>query len=152
MICIEFHGAVPDSEWDRYLAWNQAIQDRAAAAGDKLVMVVDATPATRAATARQRKLQAEQMEANAGRGIIIGLAAVIDSAIVRGAMTALLWIQRMPWDYTVVATREKAEHWALDKLAAERQVSNTIDIGHTGRISRGSAGAQPRGRPRPEHG
>ena len=70
-------------------------------------------------TARQRRLQAEQIAHNADRQVLLGMAAVIDSPLIRGALTALLWIQRFDWDYTVVGTREAAEQWALDKLAHE---------------------------------
>jgi hypothetical protein len=42
---------------------------------------------------------------------------VTDNPVIRGAITALLWIQSFPWEYTVVATREEAERWAVARHA-----------------------------------
>lgn len=119
MVCIEFHGVVSDEQWEAYLRRLQAIQDEAHAQRKKLVLVVDALHATSPVTASQRRLQAEQIAHNADRQVLLGMAAVIDRPLIRGALTALLWIQRFDWDYTVVGTREAAELWALDKLAHE---------------------------------
>lgn len=71
-----------------------------------------------APTALQRQLQAAWMRENEStiRARNAGVAFVIDSAIIRGALTAILWIQPMATEHTVVATLEDAQRWCADQL------------------------------------
>lgn len=51
------------------------------------------------------------------RRLCKGTAFVISSALVRGALTALLWLMReLPFPYQVVESRMEAEQWAQDQL------------------------------------
>ena len=41
---------------------------------------------------------------------------VIDSPIVRGALTAILWIQPLPYEHRIVGTRADANAWLRGQL------------------------------------
>lgn len=41
---------------------------------------------------------------------------MIDSPIVRGALTAILWLSPLPQPHLVTASMAEAERWTLDKL------------------------------------
>jgi hypothetical protein len=75
------------------------------------------------ANAFQRKLQAEWIKDNLEtvKQKTAGMAFVIQSSLVRGALTAIFWIQPLPVPYVIVATREQAEAWARQQLAAQVQ-------------------------------
>ena len=45
-----------------------------------------------------------------------GSAFVISSPLVRGGLTAILWLQALPSPFIVVATRPEAESWARAQL------------------------------------
>src|SRR5512139_254160 len=69
-------------------------------------------------TAIQRQKMAEWMREHEAliRSRSAGTAFVIDSAFVRGALTAILWLQPMASDHTVVATPEEAYRWCEEQL------------------------------------
>ena len=75
------------------------------------------------ANAIQRQLQAEWIKQNLETVKLktAGMAFVIQSTLVRGALTAIFWIQPLPVPYVIVATREQAEAWARRQLAARVQ-------------------------------
>jgi hypothetical protein len=116
VVCLEIHGAVSDSEWQRYLRWFEDVIARAHAKHERIVLICDTTHATQAVTPLQRKQQAEMIAQNRYSDVMIGLAAVITNGIVRGAMTALLWIQPLPCEHSIVATRAEAERWARETI------------------------------------
>jgi hypothetical protein len=83
---------------------------RAVRRGDPFVSIVDADVRARLA-AWQKAHDAEGERTN--RGIAI----ITDSALVRGAMTAVNWLHRPHVPTTYVATPEDAERWARARLA-----------------------------------
>lgn len=72
------------------------------------------TPAT------QRRMQAEWIREHEDdlRRFSRGTAFVISSPVIRGALTAILWLQPMPQPHVVVATVAEAEAWAKARLDA----------------------------------
>lgn len=92
---------------------------RTVAARAKTALIYDITSGYRA-PASVRKAQADWMKKNATvtRQNCVGIAFVMTSAVVRGALTAILWMSDMPAPYTVVATVEEAERWCTEKLGA----------------------------------
>lgn len=114
LVVIVFEGIADDREFAGYLAWmDQQLTRRV-----RCAFVLDATRAGRS-PATQRRKQAEWMKANEPtlKKYSAGYAFVIDSALVRGALTAILWLQPMPAAHIVVATIQEAELWASNQLA-----------------------------------
>jgi hypothetical protein len=103
-LLIRFQGALSDDECLAYLAGM-----RAELHGPKRVWLFDARLLT-SATIRQRCMQGEWMDTN--RALLNAHCAraafVIDSAIVRGIFTAVLWISPMSVPYEIFATFDKA--------------------------------------------
>ncbi|HEX3771641.1 MAG TPA: hypothetical protein VHV30_12275 [Polyangiaceae bacterium] len=113
LVRVTFDGAVADHVFDAYLhALSRVLSRRA-----KNVIVFDALRAP-PPTAKERAKQAAWLKQH--RDVIerfsCGSAFVIKSAIVRGGLTAILWIAPIPGAHTVVATVAEAEAWALARL------------------------------------
>ena len=119
LVTIEFVGACSDEQFEEYLAKMRATTQRAEEQGKRYVIVVDTLQATRAVTAHQRKRQAEEMTENLriSRTAIAGMVFVINNPVVRGVLTAILWLQGMEWDYDVVRTRAEGDAWALQRVS-----------------------------------
>lgn len=116
LLLVRFDGAVDDDAFRGYLQELTAWLDR----GQRYAIVLDARTAS-PPPAHQRRMQADMIKAEAKRlkQLCVGGAFVIPSPLVRGALTAILWIQPLPWEHTVVADLEAAEAWARNRLAAE---------------------------------
>jgi len=54
----------------------------------------------------------------APRKLCLGAAFHFESALTRGALTAVLWMARLPFDYVIVANREDGLDWAEARLRA----------------------------------
>ena len=116
LFVVRSDGEATDAEFDAYLAHMSRILTRAA----RYAVLFDARGAARP-TPRQRQKQADWMKQHASslRQHNVGIAFVIESAIVRGALTAILWLSPMAAPHKVVATPEQAERWLSELLAAE---------------------------------
>jgi hypothetical protein len=70
------------------------------------------------APASQRRLQAEWMKLNeaAIRRGTAGLAFVIPSALVRGVLTAILWLQPLACPHVVTSSFDEGMRWARKQL------------------------------------
>ncbi len=116
LIVVTFVGSQDEADFSAYLEWMTALAKRRV----KAVTVFDATKAG-PTSATQRARQGAWIKTN--RALIqqfsCGSAFVVSSAIVRGALTAILWIAPVPGPHTIVATFEEAERWALERLRAE---------------------------------
>ena len=90
---------------------------------EKTAVILDTTQSPVAASPRLRKLQADWLqEHNQGlRLACCGMGFVIQSALQRGAMTAVMWLQGMPYPHSVCATLEKAEAYCIEQLAQHGQ-------------------------------
>lgn len=114
LVTARFEGTATDAEFDAYLARMGELITR----GKVMCLILDARAAG-STPAIQRRKQADWMKRYERelRTQSAGTAFVITSAIVRGALTAILWVQPIPNEHTVVATIEEAERWALAQLA-----------------------------------
>jgi hypothetical protein len=120
LLIVEFEGVASDEQFRDYLLGMDRHVERCAACAQRTVVVVDTLRATSPVSAAQRRLQAEWLAGNLERvqANMLGMVFVIDNVLVRGVLTAILWLQEMPCEHTVVGTREEAEKWAVAKLAA----------------------------------
>jgi hypothetical protein len=113
LVRITFDGAVAEHAFDQYLQTVSRVYMRRA----KVATIFDARRAA-PPTAKERAKQAAWLKQH--RDVIgrfsCGSAFVIESAIVRGGLTAILWLAPIPGAHTVVATVAEAEAWALARL------------------------------------
>ena len=81
------------------------------------VTILDTTRSD-STSAAQRKKQADWLAKHKEdlRRYSLGTAFVIKSAMVRGVLTAIFWLQPMDRPHTIVATLSEAEGWAALKL------------------------------------
>lgn len=86
---------------------------------EKYLEIFDGTH-TDPGTSTQRRRIAEWMRAHTSliSTYSVDTAVVVPSPLVRGALTAIFWIQPMPCPHTVVSTMAEAERWAEEKLRA----------------------------------
>jgi len=87
----------------------------------KSVMIVDMRKAG-PLSAPQRRTSSEWMKQNLDlyKQCVLGGAFVIDSPIIRGVLTALLWLAPLDMPYEVVGTLDDAVRWAIKRFDAER--------------------------------
>lgn len=88
----------------------------------RLAIVFDAVKA-RPPTALERRQQADFLREHEGllRLYCTGAAFVISSTMIRGALTAIFWIQPPVYEYTVLPTVVEATAWARQRLASNPQ-------------------------------
>ncbi|MCS6900392.1 MAG: hypothetical protein NZX77_11585 [Polyangiaceae bacterium] len=100
----------------RYLAQLQKRQPFAA--------VFDATQ-SRAPSATERRQQAEFLREHEAllRRYCTGVAFVIASPTIRGALTAIFWIQPPFFEYVVVSSVAEGTAWARQRLALRQQIA-----------------------------
>ena len=114
LVRITWDGTVDDDAFRQYLETTADL----IAAHPGTVLLHDARRAG-APSALQRRLQAEWMHAHEhtirrnGRGT----AFVIESALVRGALTAILWLQPLATEELVTASMDEALAWAEARIA-----------------------------------
>jgi hypothetical protein len=115
LVVVTFVGQVAEYEFDRYLQTMSRVLQRQA----RNAIVFDASRAA-SPNAMRRSKQAAWLKSH--RDLIqkysCGSAFVIASAIVRGGLTAILWVSPIPGAHTVVGTLAEAETWATDRLRA----------------------------------
>ncbi|HSC89002.1 MAG TPA: hypothetical protein VLC09_17090 [Polyangiaceae bacterium] len=117
LIVVTYPEDTTEAEFVEHLGKLSANIRRTAAAQSQTALIYDITSGYRA-PARVRQQQADWMKANASqiKGHCAGIAFVMTSSLVRGALTAILWMSAMPTAYTVVATVAEAESWCADRL------------------------------------
>lgn len=118
LLITTYYGAASDAQYEAHLEEMDALleanlHDETRRWG----VIVDATRWLKS-TARQRQLHAEWMNRNEAlmRGRTAGIAFVISSALVRGGLTAVLWLARLPCPYVVVETLDEAVSWCEQRL------------------------------------
>lgn len=114
LLFVRFDGVVDDEAFARYLEQVRAFVAR----GVRYAVVLDATTAG-VPTASQRRLQTDQMRNDFTRiqSLCVGGAFVIPSPLVRGGLTAMLWVQPLPFPHKLVADLPSAEAWCQTQLA-----------------------------------
>ena len=115
LLVVTFTGVATDEEFQAYLE----AQTRAVLRRQLSVTLVDAMNAGPLGPIH-RKQQAEWQQKHAAilKEYSLGTAFAISSPIVRGFLTAILWIQPLPHPHHVAASRADAERWALGRLHA----------------------------------
>ena len=118
----------PDDEFERYLKYLEDNLNRAERAGVKTALLFNASGSPNA-DAQRRKWQADWMKKHNEQSarMTAGYAFVIDSTVVRGLLTAILWLAPMPAPHTVVRTEEEAESWLRARLAEANDGSLSVD-------------------------
>jgi len=113
LMVVTFEDTVDDDQFGAYLATLDAHIARRV----RCAFVMDATRAGRT-SAVQRRRQADWMKENEHvlRTYSAGYAFVISSPLIRGALTAILWLQPMPAPHVVVGTFGEGERWARAQL------------------------------------
>jgi hypothetical protein len=113
VLLVRFDGPSSDEEFKDYLERLDASLERRT----KSVTVVDARDAG-VSSALQRKMQAEWMQRNAETlaAFSLGTVFVITSTMVRGFLTAIMWMQQPPGGHHIVATIDEAHAWTTQRL------------------------------------
>lgn len=114
LFVVTFDGVSTDAEFRAYLDETTRIM---ITRKSPTVTIVDSRGSSRVPPS-QRKMQADWINqySNLLAKWSLGTAFVIDSPLVRGALTAIFWLQRLPMEYVVVGTRAEAERWAAERL------------------------------------
>ncbi len=114
LITVTFDGLATDAEFDAYL---DQMTEMVLARKERTVTILDARASGRA-PATQRKKQADWLKEHDAdlRRYSLGTAFVITSPLVRGVLTAILWVQPMATAHVVVASMDAAERWAAEQL------------------------------------
>jgi hypothetical protein len=116
MVVITSSGDSTNEEFDAYLTtMTKLLQKR-----QRYGIVLDARRSARPSPV-QRQKQADWMKRYAAeiRAYNVGIGFVIDNAIVRGALTAILWLQPTPAPHRVFASLDAAERWVTELLQQE---------------------------------
>ena len=112
---VVYDGAIDDDAFARHLEAYSNVLKR----NERYSVILDASTAS-VPNARQRQMQATfQLEtAQQTARLCVGGAFVIRSALVRGALTAILWRQPLPFRHVVLASAGEAETWCREQLAS----------------------------------
>lgn len=114
LMVVTYDGVVGDAEFAQHLeGLTQLLAERA----HSVATILDASTAG-VNPATQRRMQAEWLKAHDSvlQATGLGTAIVIRSALVRGILTAILWMAPIPGDHVVFPTYAEAEEWALRQI------------------------------------
>ena len=120
LIVVRFTGAPTDAEFRDYLAVLERNLEDSIARGVTTAVAIDASDQPNAISAAQRRTQADWIRSHY-QSLTIGCAGtafVAPTAILRGIITAVFWMQRLPYPYAVVSTLSEAEAWCAGQLAS----------------------------------
>lgn len=114
LVVVRFVGTVDDKAFGDYIDAMTRIRGRGAN-----VAIFDATHAG-AVSPRQRRMQSDwlrdfapELEKNS-----LGTAFVITNRVIRGILTAILWVTKIPGPYVVLPSFSQAMIWAEEQLDA----------------------------------
>jgi len=112
---VRFEGVTTDAQFEAYLDHVLRITRR----GEMHAMVYDASQAGWIPPS-QRQLQADWMREHdkLNRDLTAGLAFVLPSPLLRGVLTAILWLTPMPCPHTVTRTLDHGVAWCRARLRA----------------------------------
>jgi hypothetical protein len=118
ILFVTMDGVASDEEFDDYL--DELDKASVYPGAHFRAVLIDARTAGRA-TATQRQRQAEMMKKNKNEveNGLVALGFVINNPAVRGAVTAVFWIQRMPAPFKVCATISQAVEFVCGRLKEE---------------------------------
>ena len=115
LVVVTYRGIASTVEFEAFLAriggW--------LAKGRSYALVFDCSSAA-VPSALQRRRFAEWTASHRGdlERLCVGKAFVITSPLIHGALTAVVWLQQLPYPHQVVATRKAAEAWCRGQLGA----------------------------------
>lgn len=120
LVIVRFRDALVPGEFEEYLRQ----LDEVYAQKQKFALIVDSIGGA-APTATQRKLQADWIRDRSAmiRQYNAGTAFVLDSMLLRGSLTAILWLQPLPCPHFVCAELSEALRWASNQLASFPQIT-----------------------------
>jgi hypothetical protein len=115
LVVVRFRGAPTTPEFARYLEDLAALYREA----KPFALIVDSSHAE-APPATHRKMQADWIKQHERviRTYNMGTAFITPSVVLRGALTAILWLQPLPCPHHVCADEIEAKRWARSRLAA----------------------------------
>ena len=118
LILVTYYGAASNDQYAAYLEELTKITQRNQH-NRNMVVINDATRWIRS-NAEQRRMQADWIAKNTEvlRGRTAGVSFVISSAVVRGGLTAILWLSNMPCPYRVTGTLTESIDWARELQGA----------------------------------
>jgi hypothetical protein len=119
LITIRYAAQVDERDFDQLLALLDQNIQRTVRMRQKTAVIYDSRSGWSAPPAIRKK-QADWMKKHADitRTNCVAIAFVMNSAVVRGVLTAVLWLSDMPTAYRVVGTVSEAEEWCAEQYAA----------------------------------
>jgi hypothetical protein len=114
LVVVRYVGRVDDDAFRAYLDSHRKVLDK----GEPYALLADALEAG-VPSPPQRRMQAEFLRVEQHRlaRLCVGTAFIISSGVIRGALTAILWMQALPMPFTVLSTRAAGELWCRQRLA-----------------------------------
>lgn len=108
-VVIHFRGELTDEEFEAYLAEYENYLERR----ERYAAILITEPHSPMTKPRHAKLQTEWIAAHEQeiRSFCVGLAFVLPSVVMRGALRAMLWMQPLPVPYRVFATVPEGFEW-----------------------------------------
>lgn len=121
LVLVRVYGAATDRELHGYLRHMESLIERAYNTGQRVVHVYD-TRGALLTSAAQRKTMGDWMKTHDvdNRETCGGFAFVFESAIVRGALTAILWLHPLPAPHRIFSGVAEAADWAREQIGQVR--------------------------------
>jgi len=115
LLRIIYDGDTTEAEMRAYFDAYDAVLARR----QRYALLLDASRAA-VPSATMRRMKADFLRQRAGvmGALCLGGAYVITSPAIRGAMSAIFWLQPLAYPHTVVATPGDGERWCRERLAA----------------------------------
>jgi hypothetical protein len=113
LVRVGITGPITDEDFREYLGTSDRVIQR----GTPYVLLYDVVHGA-SITAVQRRMQAEWIQRNrpALRQLCKGAAFAMPGQIMRGALTAILWIAPLPFETHVTSVLADAERWVRERL------------------------------------
>lgn len=124
VVLVTIEGATTDADMEGYLDDMEGLIERAYSSGIRVAHVIDARR-TLTTPADQRRKLGDWMKAHdeANRQTCAAFAFVFESALARGLLTAVLWLQPMPAPHRIFSTVGEASSWAAEQARVAAPVS-----------------------------
>jgi hypothetical protein len=114
VLTVRFRGTVEDAVFQAYLDVIAARVQQ----GKRYALLIDALEAG-VPSPPQRRMQSEFTAKHQKTmvGVCCGIAFVISSPLIRGALTAMLWFQPMPVEHAIVGEVDEGRRWCRAQLS-----------------------------------
>ena len=115
ILIVRYRGAPTTDEFGQYLDRLSAVYRE----GNRFAMIFDSSDAE-SPPATQRKMQADWILKHERliHTLNVGTAFVVPSVVLRGALTAIFWLQPLPCPHFVCAELNEARRWTRARLDA----------------------------------